>query len=165
MFGSQQNLGETEIPVWSSQENGLFSSENLQAIRERFVQMKQQKLFVLKERYFFRYNNTTPHRQAAIRAMFKNLLNNELPYELNDSQEARRKGRKRNAGLIAQNKNISSTQRDSSGFGYALVEQQARSRKCSNCTETGHNKRNCPKKQQALYHNHTDEENAGMRYS
>lgn len=86
--------------------------------------------------------------------MFKNLVNNELPYELNDPQEARRKGRKKNAGLIAQNRNISSTQRDSSGFEYALVIQQARSKKCSNCSETGNNKRNCPKKQQA-----------GMRYS
>lgn len=62
LFGTQQNPGETEITAWSSQESSLFSLENLQAIQERFVYMKHQKLFVLKEKYFFRYNNTTPHR-------------------------------------------------------------------------------------------------------
>lgn len=58
-----------------------------------------------------------------MRALFENLLNNELPFELNDPIEAKRKGRKRNAGLVAQNRNISSIQRNSSAFEYSMTEK------------------------------------------
>lgn len=79
-----------------------------------------------------------------------NLANNELPYELGDPNEARRKGRKRKAGLNAQDRNVSSTQRDSSAFEFVIAEQQARTKKCSKCKEAGHNRRSCPVLQQLL---------------
>lgn len=99
----------------------------------------------------FRYDSALPHRKAIIRALFKNLANNELPYELGDPNEAIRKGRKRKTGLgSSQTRNVTSTQRDPSAFEYVVAEQLARTKKCGVCKEAGHNRRSCPVVRQEL---------------
>lgn len=78
-------------------------------------------------------------------AVLRDLMQKELPIEVNEIAIARSRVRPRNAGLTRQDRKLSSTERSSSGFEYAQAQLAARTITCGECQQLGHNRRTCPR--------------------